>query len=124
MIATHLDDGTRGDAMNRPGTAILNYYHETATEIDYLVAGPSGVGYFYPVAWPLDQLQEFLKKSASYLEMFAAIGLLAWNLTPTDALILVRSLGPEFEVVLADEFFALLRQAMNLPAYEEQSPAP
>lgn len=110
--------------MNRPGTAILNYYHETATEIDYLVAGPSGVGYFYPVAWPLDQLQEFLKKSASYLEMFAAIGLLAWNLTPTDALILVRSLGPEFEVVLADEFFALLRQAMNLPSYEEQSPAP
>src|SRR5690606_18833643 len=183
--------------------AILNYYHETATENDYLVAGPSGVGYFYPVVWPIEELREFLKKSAPYLEksgmpvvyvlnrmseinvrpnrdiaqayreyynppgifvswenqystyttdgslpiatvrgvgsleeglnvvrqirerwsgdrpMFATIGLLAWNLSPTDAMILVRSLGPEFEVVLADEFFALLRQAMDLPAHEK-----
>lgn len=181
--------------------AILNYYHETATENDYLVAGPSGVGYFYSNVWPSDSFRGFLAKSAPYLErsgmplvyalnriselnvrltppvaaayeeeynlaglflswenqyntyvmnrtlpistvrgigsieeglstleaakarwtgdrpMFVAIGLLAWNLRPTDAVILVNRLGPEFEVVLADEYFALLRQALDLPEH-------
>ncbi len=184
--------------------AILRYYHETATENDYLVAGPSGVGYFYPVAWPGDLLQEFLRRSAPYLEksrmpvvyvlnrlsernvrpsdaiaeayqaeynppgifvswesgfsaytladlpvstirgvgsvqealsvlraaraqwsgdrpMFLSLGLLAWNLTPSDALTIANNLGTEFEVVLADEYFALMRRAMNLPEHERTS---
>ena len=46
--------------------------------------------------------------------LFIALGLLAWSMTPTDALILSRSLGPEFEVVLADEYLALLRQALGI----------
>lgn len=179
--------------------AILNYYHETATENDLLIAGPSGVGYFYGNVWPEASFGEFLAAGAPYLErsgmplvyalnrinernvrltpavarayeeeyglpglflswetqyntylmnrtlpiatvrgvgsvqegidtlqeakarwtgdrpLFIAVGLLAWNLNPTDAVILVNRLDPEFEVVLADEFLALLRQSFDLP---------
>lgn len=45
---------------------------------------------------------------------FVALGLLAWSLTPTDVYILSRGLGDEFEFVLADEYFALMREAMGL----------
>ena len=48
--------------------AILNYYHATATENDLLIAGPSGVGYFYGNVWPSDSFAEFLAAGAPYLE--------------------------------------------------------
>ena len=48
--------------------AILNYYRETATANDLLVAGPSGGGYFYPNVWPADSFAEFLRSTRSYLE--------------------------------------------------------
>ena len=44
--------------------AILNYYHATATENDLLIAGPSGVGYFYGNVWPSDSFAEFLAAGA------------------------------------------------------------
>lgn len=181
--------------------AILNYYHATATENDLLIAGPSGVGYFYGNVWPSDSFAEFLAAGAPYLErsgmplvyalnrineqnvrltpqvarayeeqyglpglflswesqyntylmnrtlpvstvrgvgsvqealtvleeakarwtgdrpLFIAVGLLAWNLRPTDALLIVNRLGPEFEVVLAEEYLALLRESFRLPPH-------
>lgn len=48
--------------------AILNYYRETATQNDLLIAGPSGAGYFYPNAWPEQSFSAFLKSSYSYLK--------------------------------------------------------
>lgn len=48
---------------------------------------------------------------------FVSIGLLAWNLTPEHAVKMVENLGPEYEVVLADEYFALMRKAFNLPKH-------
>lgn len=45
--------------------------------------------------------------------MFVALGLLAWSLTPTDVYIISRGLGDDFEFVLADEYFALLRQSLQ-----------
>ncbi|MFC5651323.1 GxGYxYP domain-containing protein [Paenibacillus solisilvae] len=48
--------------------AILNYFRETATQNDLIIAGPSGAGYFYPNAWPEKSFAAFLKSSYSYLK--------------------------------------------------------
>lgn len=46
--------------------AILNYYRQTATENDFIMAGPSGAGYFYPEAWPKDTFTRFMDESYKY----------------------------------------------------------
>lgn len=43
--------------------------------------------------------------------LFLAMGVLAWNLTPTDMATIADSLGPEVAVVRGDHYFALMRQA-------------
>ncbi|MGO4538063.1 GxGYxYP domain-containing protein [Paenibacillus sp. 2TAB19] len=48
--------------------AMLNYFNETATANDQIIAGPSGAGYFYPNAWPAQSFSAFLKQSNSYME--------------------------------------------------------
>lgn len=48
--------------------------------------------------------------------LFLSVGLFAWQLKPSDVVRLVESLGPEFKVVRADHYFALLRQARGLEA--------
>lgn len=48
--------------------------------------------------------------------LFLSVGLFAWQLKPSDVVRLVESLGPEFKVVRADHYFALLRQARGLDA--------
>src|SRR5581483_7430284 len=45
--------------------------------------------------------------------LFVALGVLAWNMTPTDVNTLVSSLGPQYEVVRADVFFELLRKTLG-----------
>jgi GxGYxYP putative glycoside hydrolase C-terminal domain/GxGYxY sequence motif in domain of unknown function N-terminal len=50
--------------------------------------------------------------------LFLSVGLFAWQLKPSDVVRLVESLGPEFKVVRADHYFALLRQARGLEALE------
>lgn len=47
--------------------------------------------------------------------VFVSLGLLAWSLTPTDVVEITDSLGPEFQVVRADDYFSLLRQFFGLP---------
>lgn len=46
--------------------------------------------------------------------MFLSIGTLAWNLTPTDALTIANSLGPNYRIVRGDQYFALARKALGL----------
>ena len=48
--------------------------------------------------------------------LFLSIGTLAWNLTPTDVVSIVGALGPSYQVVRGDHYFALARQAFGLPA--------
>lgn len=48
--------------------------------------------------------------------LFLSVGLFAWQLKPSDVVELVASLGPEFKVLRADHYFALLRQAQGLDA--------
>lgn len=55
---------------------LLNWYYKTATDNDYLIAGPSGVGYTNPVQWEAalgnnDAYLEFIKRSDSYFRRTA-----------------------------------------------------
>jgi hypothetical protein len=42
---------------------ILNHYQQTATSKDWIIAGPSGAGYFYPSMWPRNSLSNFFQQS-------------------------------------------------------------
>ncbi|MBD2872818.1 GxGYxYP domain-containing protein [Paenibacillus arenilitoris] len=46
--------------------------------------------------------------------LFVSLGLLAWNMTPTDVVALTEQLGAEYEVVRADHYFSLIREANGL----------
>ncbi|CAN8103887.1 unnamed protein product [Discula destructiva] len=46
---------------------ILDYYETTATANDFLITGPNGAGYTYPIPWPADDLQRFLDRSGLYM---------------------------------------------------------
>ncbi|GIO36861.1 hypothetical protein J41TS12_17220 [Paenibacillus antibioticophila] len=48
--------------------AILNYYGQTASANDLIIAGPSGAGYFYPAAWPESTFADYLKQSYKYMQ--------------------------------------------------------
>ncbi|WP_418041614.1 GxGYxYP domain-containing protein [Paenibacillus xylanilyticus] len=48
--------------------------------------------------------------------LFVSLGLLAWSMTPSDALAITEELGEEFEVVRADDYFSLIRESKQLPA--------
>lgn len=45
--------------------------------------------------------------------LFVALGVLAWNMVPTDVNNLVASLGSQYEVVRADVFFQLVRKSIG-----------
>ncbi len=46
---------------------ILSHYQQTATRNDWIIAGPSGAGYFYPSLWPQSNLNAFLHASERYM---------------------------------------------------------
>lgn len=46
--------------------------------------------------------------------LFLAIGVIAWNATPTDVANVAESLGAQYEVVRADHYFELIRRANGL----------
>ncbi|MCC3371610.1 GxGYxYP domain-containing protein [Cohnella sp. REN36] len=46
--------------------------------------------------------------------LFVSLGLLAWSMTPTDVLAIAESLGPEYEIVLADNYFSLIRESEGI----------
>jgi hypothetical protein len=50
--------------------------------------------------------------------LFVSLGLLAWSMTPSDVVAMTESLGPEYQVVRADQYFSLIRQANGLPSQE------
>ncbi|GAA3516780.1 GxGYxYP domain-containing protein [Actinocatenispora rupis] len=47
--------------------------------------------------------------------LFLSIGILSWNLTPTDVATIAGTLGDPYTVVRGDQFFRLARQALHLP---------
>lgn len=48
--------------------AICNYYLNSATPNDELIAGPSGAGYMFPSYWPTDQLPAFLERTGQSMQ--------------------------------------------------------
>ncbi len=64
------------DAM--PGA--LNYYHQSSTENDNLISGPSGYGYTYPNEWT-DQamLSQFVTKTEEYNQRAGFRVITVWN---------------------------------------------
>ncbi|MDR0415151.1 MAG: T9SS type A sorting domain-containing protein [Prevotellaceae bacterium] len=69
------------DAM--PGA--LNYYHQSATDNDNLISGPSGYGYTYPNNWinashtNADALAEFVAKTEEYNVKAGLRVITVWN---------------------------------------------
>ncbi|MHB2149615.1 GxGYxYP domain-containing protein [Calditrichota bacterium LG25] len=49
--------------------AVLQYYYETATDNDDLVASASGIGYCHPEKFPADRLDTYLQETRRYLEL-------------------------------------------------------
>jgi len=45
---------------------------------------------------------------------FVSLGILARNLSPSDVVTMTESLGPAYEIVLADEYFSHIREAYRL----------
>lgn len=46
--------------------------------------------------------------------LFVSLGILAWSMTPTDLANLTAELDPSYQVVLADQYFSLIREANGL----------
>jgi hypothetical protein len=64
------------DAM--PGA--LNYYHQTSTNNDNLISGPSGYGYTYPNSWPnQNALNQFVSKTEEYNHRAGFRVITVWN---------------------------------------------
>jgi hypothetical protein len=64
------------DAM--PGA--LNYFHQSATENDNLISGPSGYGYTYPNLWPNQSaLNQFVAKTEEYNNKAGLRIITVWN---------------------------------------------
>ena len=60
-----------------------------------------------------DTLAKAIQGWAGDKPLFVGIGVLAWNMTPTDVKTLVASLGPQYQALRADAFFRLLRQSLK-----------
>jgi hypothetical protein len=64
------------DAM--PGA--LNFFHQTATNNDNLISGPSGYGYAYPNSWPNQSLlNQFVAKTEDYNRRAGFRVITIWN---------------------------------------------
>lgn len=58
---------------------MLQYFQQTQTANDLLVAGPSGAGYTYPSNWPQDELEAYIRRSARYMKRTGMDTLFAYN---------------------------------------------
>lgn len=60
--------------------AALNYYYNTATANDCLIAGPSGVGYTYPNYWTnQSNLDSYIRLSDDYMNRAGLKACTVWN---------------------------------------------
>lgn len=80
------------------GPQILNFFYKTATENDFLISGPSGLGYTYPTDWGkntagMDALKKYTINTNSYFERTAFNMITVWNfITEEQASIYARNI--------------------------------
>lgn len=82
--------------------AMPSYYQNTATDNDFLVAGPDGAGYTYPVNWPADELSLFLAQTGEYLRA-----------TRTDEVLFMYNRVNDTDVPLTPELTVAFRDAVG-----------
>lgn len=83
-----------------------------------IVNGNLPVSYFKGTATVRDGINILNDAKAAWdgnSPMFVSVGVNAWSMRPSDVVAITEALGPEFEVVLADTYFALIREAYGLP---------
>lgn len=61
-------------------------------------------------------LNEFKQGWDGKSPTFISVGINAWSMKPSDVVAIAESLGAEYEVVRADQYFSLIREANGLPA--------
>lgn len=67
--------------------AIANYYYATRTANDFFMAGPSGLGYTYPINWDTSELREFSKLTETYMQYTGLNSITGWQTnTNTDTI--------------------------------------
>ncbi|MNN21720.1 hypothetical protein D3C81_1350520 [compost metagenome] len=83
-----------------------------------IVNGNLPVSYFKGTTTARDGINILNDAKASWdgnSPMFVSVGVNAWSMRPSDVVEITQALGPEFEVVLADSYFTLIREAYGLP---------
>lgn len=65
-----------------------------------------------------EEIEKATKDWDGQSPMFIAMGMLSWSMNPTSIEQVANSLGEEFVVVRGDQYFDLVRQAFDLPAFE------
>lgn len=63
---------------------MLNYFYKTATENDYIVAGPSGFGYTDPAKWSKENFKKYVQVTNTYFSKSAFNFITVWNFLPYD----------------------------------------
>ncbi|HEX3489907.1 MAG TPA: GxGYxYP domain-containing protein [Streptosporangiaceae bacterium] len=83
------------------------------------VAGTTPVSVSWQASSVAEAEQAIAAASAGWTgstPLFLSIGMLAWNLTPTDVLTVAGSLSDDYVVVRADQYFALARKLALAPS--------
>lgn len=62
---------------------MLNYFQQTQTDNDLLVAGPSGAGYTYPAVWPASTLPGYMQRTGQYMQRTGMNIIFAYNRNAT-----------------------------------------
>ncbi len=100
------------DAIRPPGILLSWSDHTSTTRIDQ--GTPLSVSHL--VSSVAEARSAIAKDSANWdgrAPLFLSIGVLAWNMTPSDVSAVADELGPEYEVVRGDQFFTLARGARD-----------
>ncbi len=74
---------TIAPALLQAAPAMLQYYQNTATSNDELIAGPSGAAYMFPSCWPEEHIHPFLQRTG---EMLQTTGLSTLEVLDSDRL--------------------------------------
>jgi hypothetical protein len=90
-----------------------------------LLSGPPGVGIFSgttphsfgPWAVSLADARDWIAEASAdwdrHSPLFVSLHLSAWDISPSDVVEIADSLGPDYVVVRADQYFELIREAME-----------
>jgi hypothetical protein len=98
---------------------ILRYFQSTATPNDVLVAGPSGLGYTYPAAWPQSAFDTYSQVTGRYMSAAGLDIITVWNngidLSANNAQSYATNVPDLLGMTIQDESQALQFMSGSLP---------